>query len=68
LWPIKGKKNKTISFLEGDDDLLADTNNMIDHALGFYKKIFGEEYRDNISLGEDFWEEHERVTGKRKKP
>jgi hypothetical protein len=56
------KRNKTISCLEGDDGILEDTNCMIDHAFGFYKELFGEEHRDNISLGEDFWEEHEKVT------
>jgi hypothetical protein len=56
------KREKTISCLEGNDGLVEDTTSMIDHVVGFYKKLLGEEVRDNIGLGMDFWEEQEIVT------
>jgi hypothetical protein len=30
---------------------------MLEHALEFYKSLFGREDRDNIRLGEEFWQE-----------
>jgi hypothetical protein len=31
------------------------------HGTYFYKRLFGKEPRDNLSLDEEFWEEHEKV-------
>jgi hypothetical protein len=35
---------------------------MLEHALEFYKALFGKEDRYNIRLQESFWEEDEKVT------
>jgi hypothetical protein len=56
------KRNKAIASLENNGVLIEDKNGMIDHALEFYKNLFGEEKRDDICLSEDFWEDDERVT------
>jgi hypothetical protein len=41
--------------------LLKDNNSMINHAMDFYKNLFGKEQR-SIRLEDDFWGEEERVT------
>jgi hypothetical protein len=35
---------------------------MIKHAIDIYKKLFGEEPKDNLGLDDDFWNEMEKVT------
>jgi hypothetical protein len=35
---------------------------MLTHAVSFYKKLFGKEPRSDLKLGEDFWEDDERVS------
>jgi hypothetical protein len=35
---------------------------MLKHAVEFYKTLFGKEPKENIRIGEDFWEEDELVT------
>jgi hypothetical protein len=35
---------------------------MIDHAVEFYKTLFGKEGRDNNRMAGDFWDESERVS------
>jgi hypothetical protein len=35
---------------------------LIDHATSFYKKLFGEENRNTVRLGETFWEADEKFT------
>jgi hypothetical protein len=37
---------------------------MLKHAVEFYKTLFGKEPKENIRIGEDFWEEDELVTTK----
>jgi hypothetical protein len=39
--------------------LLKDNNSMINHAMDFYKNLFGKEQR-SIRLEDDFWGEEER--------
>jgi hypothetical protein len=34
---------------------------MLEHDTEFYTKLFGKEPRENFSLNENFWEEHENV-------
>jgi hypothetical protein len=34
---------------------------MLEHALKFYKSLFGRDDRDNIRLGEEFWKEGEKI-------
>jgi hypothetical protein len=41
--------------LRGNKDILT-------HAVSFYKKLFGKEPRSDLKLGEDFWEDDERVS------
>jgi hypothetical protein len=35
---------------------------MLAHGTEFYKRLFGEEHRENLSLDEVFWEEHEKIS------
>jgi hypothetical protein len=35
---------------------------MLKHAKEFYKKLFGEEEKENIRLGEDFWNMDEKIS------
>jgi hypothetical protein len=35
---------------------------MLKHAVEFYKTLFDKEPKENIRIGEDFWEEDELVT------
>jgi hypothetical protein len=34
---------------------------MIEHVVDFYKQLFGKETRNNIRLGDDFWERDEKI-------
>jgi hypothetical protein len=36
---------------------------MLKHAVSFYKTLFGQEEDGGVSLGVDFWEDHEKVSG-----
>jgi hypothetical protein len=56
------KRKKCISCLVDDGITLSDNKDMIKHAVGFYKKLFGKEARSNIKLASDFWAEAEKVT------
>jgi hypothetical protein len=39
---------------------------MINHAMDFYKKLFGEEPKENLGLDDGFWSEEEKVTHEEK--
>jgi rubrerythrin len=39
-----------------------DNEKMLKHATTFYKKLFGEEPKENAHLDEGFWKESEKVT------
>jgi hypothetical protein len=56
------KRKKTIASLEDNAMLLEDNSSMIHHAMNSYKTLFGREHRNNISLGDDFWEEGDKIT------
>jgi hypothetical protein len=56
------KKKKTVTCLETNGVMLIESRDMLEHALEFYKALFGKEDRYNIRLQESFWEEDENVT------
>ena len=35
---------------------------MLEHAVDFYRKLFGKEENSGVKLGQDFWEVNEKVT------
>jgi hypothetical protein len=45
---------------------LTDNSSMINHAITFYKKLFGGEPRSNTRLGEQFWEDNGKITSDEK--
>jgi hypothetical protein len=56
------RRKKSIPCLEDNGVLLTETEDMLKHAVKFYKTLFGTEPKENIRIGEDFWEEDELVT------
>jgi hypothetical protein len=48
--------------LETPDGWVEENDKMLEHAVDFYKSLFRKEPDSNISLGDDFWEENEKVT------
>jgi hypothetical protein len=44
------KKRKTVTCLENNGVMLTETKDMLEHALDFYKTLFGKEERNNIRL------------------
>jgi hypothetical protein len=48
--------------LENNGELIVETKSMLDHALSFYKALFGKEDRINIRPQCHFWEESEKVS------
>jgi hypothetical protein len=59
---IREKGKKIIACLQHEGVTFTENKEMLEHARQFYKKLFGEEARDNIKLGEDFWDSDEKVT------
>jgi hypothetical protein len=55
------KRKKTISSLKEGGGIFNTNSTMLEHDTEFYKKLFGKEPRENFSLNENFWEEHENV-------
>jgi hypothetical protein len=53
---------RTISCLEDNGNLLNEQDDMINHAVEFYKTLFGKEMRDNIRIDEDFLGGEKKVT------
>jgi hypothetical protein len=49
------KRNKEITCLEDNGVIMEDDSSMLNHAKEFYKKLFGQEDKENIRLGEEFW-------------
>jgi hypothetical protein len=43
---------------------MEDDSSMLNHAMDFYKKLFGDEAKKNIRLSENFWSADEKVSGK----
>jgi hypothetical protein len=48
------KRKQAVPCLEHDGAVLTDNEGMIEHAMDFYKKMFGEE-QSNIRIDEDFF-------------
>jgi hypothetical protein len=61
LWLTRGKGKKCISCLVNEWITLSENEEMIDHAMGFYKRLFGKEPRSNIKIALDFWGGEEKV-------
>jgi hypothetical protein len=55
------KRKKEISCLEKKGIITEETSSMLTHAMEFYKNLFGEECKENIKLGDDFWAEDEKI-------
>jgi len=55
-------RKKRISMLESEEGVLEDTKDMLEHAVLFYKNLFGFEESLGVKLGEDFWYEGDKVT------
>jgi hypothetical protein len=49
------KRKKVIFELEKDGELITDEGMMRDHAVKFYKTLFGKENGENIRMDDDFW-------------
>lgn len=48
--------------MEGPDGVLENTKDMIDHVVDFYKSLFGVEENLGVRLGDNFWEEEDKIT------
>jgi len=55
-------RKKRITVLEGPNDQVTDTQDMLTLATKFYKYLFGFETSLDVSLGDNFWAEEEKVT------
>jgi hypothetical protein len=55
------KRKKVVQCLEHEGSIWTRNKDMLEHALVFYKSLFGREDRDNIRLGEEFWQEGEKI-------
>jgi hypothetical protein len=55
------RRKKTISCLEDNDRIIEDNEEMLEHAKGFYKALFGKEPRKHIGLDPEFKEEDLKV-------
>jgi hypothetical protein len=55
-------RKKRIPGLEGPEGWIEENEAMLKHVVSFYKKLFGKEEDTRVSLGEDFWEEEEKVS------
>jgi hypothetical protein len=51
-----------ISCLEDNGIIMEDDSSMLNHAKEFYKRLFGEEDKENIRLREEFWTMDEKVS------
>jgi hypothetical protein len=47
---------KRVEALEVPNGVVEDDQGMLKVAVDFYKNLFKKECREDISLGEDFWE------------
>jgi len=55
-------RKKRISGLEGPDGWIDDNKGMLEHAVDFYRKLFGKEEDSGVKLGQDFGGVDEKVT------
>jgi hypothetical protein len=56
------RRKKVVASLENDGEIITDNEAMLNHAVGFYKSLFGKEPREHVRMDEHFWEESEMVT------
>lgn len=56
------RRKKAIASLEDEGRIIDDNQGMLEHAVDFYKNLFGEEPRSKLKLEENFWEQEEKVT------
>jgi hypothetical protein len=55
-------RKKRIEALEGPNGIVEDDRGMMKIAVDFYKDLFRKERREDISPGENFWREEDKVT------
>jgi hypothetical protein len=55
-------RKKRIPGLEGPEEWIEENDEMLKHAVSFYKTLFGKEEESGVSLNEDFWEQNEKVS------
>lgn len=55
-------RKKRTDVLDGPSGHVQDSKGMMDIAVYFYKKLFKKEDRGNVSLGNNFWDDEEKVT------
>ena len=55
-------RKKRILGLETPEGWVEDNDKMLEHAVDFYKSLFGKEPDTSIKLDADFWEEDEKVS------
>jgi hypothetical protein len=48
--------------LEKGDEFITNTKGMLEHAVEYYKIMFGKENRENVRMVDDFWDEEAKVT------
>jgi len=54
-------RKKRMPALETPNGLLEDTKDMLNHVVDFYKHLFGAKENLGVHLGENFWEEGDKV-------
>ena len=55
-------RKKRILGLDTPEGWVEDNDKMLEHAVDFYKSLFGKEPDTSIKLDADFWEEDEKVS------
>jgi hypothetical protein len=55
-------RKKRIIGLDGPDGWIDENSKMLNHAVDFYKSLFGQEKSSGVKLDNNFWEEEELVT------
>lgn len=55
-------RKKRILRLETPNGWVEDNKDMLEHAVEFYKDLFGLEASSGVRLDEDFWEKEEKLT------
>jgi hypothetical protein len=56
------ERRKRIEALEGPNGIVEDDQGMMKVVVDFYKELLKKESRGDISLGDNFWKEEEKVT------
>jgi hypothetical protein len=53
------RRKKVVSCLEDGERVLSENKDLINHAVQFYKKLFGKELKENMELDTSFWAKEE---------